>query len=302
MCRPTCCSAPQYNALFRASGLANYVLVGAPSWLAVSSTGAVTGVPPAGTTSFSFSVSATGSTTAGPFTVTVEKAVPVSGTVTSSDGTTIAGAPVEDCEAVTGWACQRTVTSSDGSFTLEAAPGSSIVLTALPPSGSQLVTASTGAITVPAGGVSGVDIVEGGTGPLPSGLRINGQSTRPVINWSVPSTATLTGCPEGVATVSIVGENTSTGKYDGEVIPLTETSETSPGSGTYVGTIPPLYPIHGPVSISDSVICPPESPLLPNSGPSSGGNTVAITGSGFTDATAVKLRGGAGNEFHSGSR
>ncbi len=173
----------QYNALFRASGLANYVLVGAPSWLTVSSTGAVTGVPPAGTTSFSFSVSATGSTTAGPFTVAVEKAVGVSGTVTSSDGTGIGGAPVEDCAAVTGWNCQRTVTSSNGSFTLEAAPGTSIVLTAFPPSGSQLVKASTGAITVPAEGVSRVKIVESGTGPLPSGLLINGQSTVPIINW-----------------------------------------------------------------------------------------------------------------------
>ena len=286
-----------YDALFRASGLVNYVLVGAPSWLTVSSTGAVTGVPPAGTTSFSFSVSATGSTTAGPFTVTVERGVPVSGTVTSSDGTKIAGAPVEDCVTVTVGDCQRTVTSLGGSFTLEAAPGASIVLTAFPPSGSQLVKASTGAITVPAEGVSGVRLVESGTSPLPPGLLINGQSTRPIVNWSVPSTATLTGCPEGVATVSIVGQNTSTGKYDYKVIPLTETSETSPGSGTYVGTIPPLYPIHGPVSISDSVTCPPESPLLPNSGPASGGNTVAITGSGFTDATAVSFGGVPATSF-----
>ena len=60
-----------YNALFRASGLVNYMLEGAPPWLTVSSTGAVTGVPPAGTSSFSFSISATGSPTVGPFTVTV---------------------------------------------------------------------------------------------------------------------------------------------------------------------------------------------------------------------------------------
>ena len=286
-----------YNALFRASGVTSYALVGAPSWLTVSSTGAVTGVPPAGTTSFSFSVSATGSTPAGPFTVTVEQGVPVSGTITSSDGTKIVGAPVEDCPTVADWECQRTTTSSDGSFTLGAVPGASIVLTAFPPSGSQLVKASTGAITVPAEGVSGVRIIESGTSPLPSGLRINGQSTRPVINWSQPSTATLTGCPEGVATVSIVGENTSTGKYDGEVVPLTETSENSPGSGIYAGTIPPLYPIHGPVSISDSVTCPPESLLLPNSGPASGGNTVAITGSGFTAATAVSFGGVPATSF-----
>ena len=67
--------------------------------------------------------------------------------------------------------CQRTVTSSTGSFTLEAAPGTSIVLTAFPPSGSQLVKASTGAITVPAAGLSGISITETGIGPLPGGLR-----------------------------------------------------------------------------------------------------------------------------------
>ena len=283
-----------YNALFRASPLATFALVGGPSWLAISSTGAVTGTPPDGTTSFSFSVSATGSTTAGPYTVNVNSGAPVSGTVVATDGTAIAGAPVEACQANTGWECQNTVTAADGTFSLQAAIGASIVLTAYPPSGSQLVKASTGALDVPAAGLSGISITETGIGPLPGGLEINGHSTSPVVNWAVPSTATLSGCPDGLATVSVVGENTATGQWDYNVIPLTETPA---GSGNYVGTIPPLYPVHGPVYYDDSVTCPPESPLLPNSGPATGGTTVAITGSGFTGATGVSFGGTAAESF-----
>ncbi len=67
-----------YDYTFAASGTPapTYALAaGAPSWLSVdASTGEVTGTPPSGTTSFSYSVTATnadGTATAGPFTVTV---------------------------------------------------------------------------------------------------------------------------------------------------------------------------------------------------------------------------------------
>jgi uncharacterized repeat protein (TIGR01451 family) len=49
-------------------------LVGAPSWLSIDASGTVSGTPPVGTTSFTYSVrasSAAGTTTAGPFAVTV---------------------------------------------------------------------------------------------------------------------------------------------------------------------------------------------------------------------------------------
>jgi uncharacterized repeat protein (TIGR01451 family) len=67
-----------YDYTFAASGTPapTYALAaGAPSWLSIdASTGEVTGTPPSGTTSFSYSVTATnadGTATAGPFTVTV---------------------------------------------------------------------------------------------------------------------------------------------------------------------------------------------------------------------------------------
>jgi uncharacterized repeat protein (TIGR01451 family) len=77
----TAVAGQAYDYTFTASGTPapSYVLAsGAPSWLSVNaSTGEVTGTPPAGTTSFSYAVTATnlaGAATAGPFTVTVTKA------------------------------------------------------------------------------------------------------------------------------------------------------------------------------------------------------------------------------------
>jgi hypothetical protein len=65
---------------------------GAPSWLAVgSSTGAVTGTPPAGTSSFSYSVTASnvaGSVTAGPFQVTVSAKADVTAALSCPAGLT----------------------------------------------------------------------------------------------------------------------------------------------------------------------------------------------------------------------
>jgi uncharacterized repeat protein (TIGR01451 family) len=84
----TAAAGQPYDYTFTASGTPapTYALAdGAPSWLSVdASTGEVTGTPPADTTTFAYSVTATnadGSATAGPFTVTVTAA----GTSTKAD-------------------------------------------------------------------------------------------------------------------------------------------------------------------------------------------------------------------------
>jgi hypothetical protein len=277
-----------YSAIFPAQGRPTYSLAGAPSWLTVTPTGAVTGTAPDGTSTFTYSVSATnaaGTAVAGPFTVTVQPTVPVAGTVVAGPAATpVVGSVVQAC-ATTGGECDSTTTSSTGTFTLSAAIGASVVLTAYPPHGSELVTTSAGPLTVPAGGAQGETIAMNGTAPLPGDLQVNG-SSNPTLNWGSPSTATVTGCANGLATVSVIGQNTQTGQYDANVVPLTETP---PGSGTYSGVIPPQYPVHGPVEIDPSVSCPPQSALFPSLGPSTGGNTVYITGSGFTGATGVNF-------------
>jgi hypothetical protein len=90
-----------YSYTFTASGdpAPVYALAaGAPSWLSInSSTGALTGTPPAGTTTFTYSVTATnagGTATAGPFTVTVAKTVSeadVSATLACPPSMTVGG-------------------------------------------------------------------------------------------------------------------------------------------------------------------------------------------------------------------
>jgi uncharacterized repeat protein (TIGR01451 family) len=79
----TAVAGQEYDYTFDASGTpapAYALASGAPSWLSVNvSTGEVTGTPPAGTTSFSYAVTATntaGAATAGPFTVTTTKPSP----------------------------------------------------------------------------------------------------------------------------------------------------------------------------------------------------------------------------------
>jgi hypothetical protein len=72
----------EYSYTFTASGspAPSYSLSGAPSWLAFNaSTGTVDGVPPKGTTSFSYAVTASnagGTVTAGPYTVSVSSKAP----------------------------------------------------------------------------------------------------------------------------------------------------------------------------------------------------------------------------------
>ena len=76
----TAVAGQPYDYTFTASGTPapSYALTGAPPWLSINAgTGEVTGTPPAGTATFSYSVTATntaGAATAGPFTITITAA------------------------------------------------------------------------------------------------------------------------------------------------------------------------------------------------------------------------------------
>ncbi|HEX2821202.1 MAG TPA: choice-of-anchor C family protein [Streptosporangiaceae bacterium] len=286
-----------YSAIFFASGVPTYGLVGAPSWLTITPSGAVTGVPPAGTTSFSYSVSASnadGDAVAGPYTVTVQTAAAVTGTVVDGGiaATPVAGASVQAC-VTGGGECQQATTASGGTYSVNAPVGSSIVLSAYPHPGTGDFATSTAPLTVPASGIQGETISLDGIAPLSSGLEING-TPAPTVYWANPSNATITGCADGFGFLSIDGQNTQTGLYDVNVVPLVE----SPlGSGSYAATIPPQEPIHGPVDIQSSIVCPPQSSVSPDSGTAAGGNTVVLTGSGFTGVTGVSFGGISAESF-----
>jgi YVTN family beta-propeller protein len=274
---------------------ATYSLSGAPSWLSINpTTGQLSGTAPASSGTFTYSVTAAnsaGTATEGPYTVTIEATATISGSVVDSSGNPVSNVEVDACDT-SGNACESATTDDTGAFSLAAVVGTTIVLTAYPPPGSAAGQASTGAIQVPSGGLSGQTItVSTSFQRIGKGLLINGSST-PVVNWASPSTATYTGCADGVVTVSVEGPNTLTGE---ETVKLVRLTENPVGSGDYTGTIPPLEPIHGPVNISDQVYCPTSSAVTPAFGDT--GQEVLISGSGFTGATGVKFGSTAATTF-----
>jgi choice-of-anchor C domain-containing protein len=183
-----------YSAIFFASGVPAYSLAGAPSWLSITPTGAVTGTAPAGTSSFSYSVAASnvdGSAQAGPYTVTVQPAASVTGTVTDGGiaANPVVGSVVQAC--VTGSSeCQETTTATGGSYSVNAPVGSSIVLSAFPLPGSGDVATSTEPLQVPSGGLQGQTIALNGLTPLTGGLEINGTTAPTVYSVRVKSNET----------------------------------------------------------------------------------------------------------------
>jgi hypothetical protein len=267
---PPLATAPGANEqyTFETTGdpVASYSLTSAPDWLSINArSGQLSGTVPPGTTSFSYSVRAAnsaGTAVEGPYTVIVGAATTVSGSVVNGTGDPVTNVTVDACDP-TDATCESAITDATGAFSVPVLAGADIVLTAYPPPGSGVTTASTGVLAIPADGLTGETItVTSGIPAIPGTLRING-SASPVVYWGSPSTASLTGCPDGLATVSVIGENTQTGKYDTTTIPLTETPA---GSGNYTGTIPPEEPVHGPVQFGSAVFCPPQGAPMPSAG------------------------------------
>lgn len=279
---PPLVAAPGANEqyAFETSGYpaAAYSLTGAPGWLSINAgSGQLSGAVPTGIKSFSYSVRAAntaGSAVEGPIAVTVGTAARVNGSVVNGAGDPVADVTVDACDP-SGATCESATTDDTGVFSVTALARTAVVLTAYPPPGSGVATASTGVLTVPADGLTGETItVPAGIPPIQGTLRING-STSPVVYWGSPSTASFTGCPNGIAAVSVIGENTQTGKYNAATIQL---SETPLGSGYYAGTIPPEEPVHGPVRFESAIACPPAVNLAPARGQTSAGLSGGSTG------------------------
>jgi alpha-tubulin suppressor-like RCC1 family protein len=279
---------------------------GAPSWLHIDrSSGKLTGTLPADASTFSFSVTATnlaGSTTAGPFTVTVPlHPVDVSGTVVQDGGVPVLGAVVDVC-AANGSVCQHATTDVAGALSVTMTPDTTVVVTAYPRQGSGMGTGSTGALLVPTGGLSGVTLQLPALGSLGAGVSVSSGQVgtapggQPVLHWAQAATLRVDNCANGTGLMTLVGQNTATGQYEYHSYPLTEDPA---GSGVYTGTIPPQYPIHGPVEIKQTVTCAGQSGVQPQSGLASGGETVMVSGPGVGGATAVHFGAAAATDLQS---
>lgn len=261
---------------------------GAPSWLSIdSATGELTGTAPVGYGYASYSVLAEnskGTTTAGPFYLTDPGAeADLTGQLS---GPYMNGVYVEACvESTT--LCTHTAADSGGNFSLPAVVGTTVVVTAYPPRSVSEAQASSGPLLVPAGGLTGVDLTLPRVTALTftvSGPDVGQPRSEPSMNWAYPTAIFVNGCDYGVGTVSLTEQDPTTGQWTFNLYPLTETAA---GSGIYTAMISPQFPNHGPVNIDPQILCLPNSALEPNLGSASGGNQVLLSGSGFTQATAV---------------
>jgi hypothetical protein len=218
----------------------------------------------------------------------------ISGTVeTTSSGSTsaVGGVVVEACPTAGGQCVSGGTTGSNGQFSIAVSPGTYELQATPPPTGgagssSALQAAAYGPVTVGAGSsATGIVVDMAPEAQIPSGVSVNGQTSGvPTIYWGSSSTVTVTGCPGGMAEAVLQGTDTQTGTTIVRDVPLTESPV---GSGTYTGTVPPLAPVHGNVTVAPFVYCAPLSAVLPYAGPTSGGTKVTIFGHGFTGATAV---------------
>lgn len=285
-------SGQQFSYAAAASGTPSptYALApGAPDWLSAdSATGDVTGLVPTDITSFSFAVTATnsqGTATTPVFTVNVGPSVQIGGQVLDASGIPVANALVQLCASA---GCADAATDSGGSYQLNAIVGDTMTLTAYPPGADEATEGpgTLGPLPVPSGGSASENIDLVGIGSLPADTTIPSvDSSGPTtLYWGQSTPITVTGCPGGFGTAEIIGSDSTTGHLTAQVIMLTETSM---GSGTYTGTIPAMYPVHGPAEIEPSIDCPSSSAVTPPTGPAAGGTSVFLSGSGFTGATAV---------------
>jgi hypothetical protein len=214
----------------------------------------------------------------------------VAGTVLDANGNPTSGAPVQICPSA-GGLCQLGTSGADGSFTVIGLVTGPFAAVAFPPPGapgpaSVPVTISVAAPTP----IAGVTLKLPATAVMPANAQIttpSGTTTGgvPVVNWGDPTTYQISGqCTGGYGLLFIHAVNTSTGQAEVVAVPM---SETSPG--TYVANIAPLAPLHGVATVEQSIACPGHTSILPDGGPSAGGTSSLLVGTGFTGATAVNF-------------
>jgi choice-of-anchor C domain-containing protein len=303
-----------YSAIFFAAGVPAYSLAAAPSWLSITPTGAVTGTPPAGTSTFTYSVSASnadGSATAGPYTVAVQSAASVTGSVTDGGiaNNPVSGAAVQAC-VTGGGECQEASTAADGTYHVNAPIGSTIVISAYPHSGYGAVSVvgpntQTGLYSanvtllgespLGSGNYSGVIPPQE---PVHGGVEIDSSLACPPQSALLPSGGPAT----GGTTVLLNGSGFSGAtavSFGGT--PATSFAVTSDQAIQAVaprgtGTVPVSVSVGGSSMVIDQYTYTAIQAISPAAGPAAGGVTVVITGTGLGSATAV-LFGTTGADF-----
>ena len=212
----------------------------------------------------------------------------VSGEVTAGTAAE-AGALIQICNTSSG-GCDQLTSDSNGDFSALLGDGS-YEFTATPPtSGTAYGQSSEGPVAVTGTSPETVNLALLPPTPLPTGVSLSSSDFGtesgdvPTLNWGDQSTLTVKGCPYGAGWASIMGTNTQTGGFAADFVPL----EGSPQArATTSREIPPQYPVHGSTQLSYSITCVPMTYVLPYAGPTTGGTTTTVYGTGFTGTTEV---------------
>jgi FG-GAP-like repeat/IPT/TIG domain len=212
----------------------------------------------------------------------------IAGTVKSS-GSPLQGSKVQACPT-NGNACLVSdPTDSRGQYGIQVAAGS-YAITAFPPPGTNgLSPKAVGPVEVQQGATA-VELIDLVVNPMPPQATLTSpsgtqQGVAPSLHWTEPSTYKLPGqCTGGFGVLHVSATNNITGQSDLRTVPLIETPA---GSGTYVGELGPLAPLHGVASGTQSITCPGRSSVLPDGGEPTGGTSVLLAGSGFTGASRI---------------
>jgi hypothetical protein len=214
----------------------------------------------------------------------------IAGTASFGGGGGAQGARGQACPT-SGAACTVDPYPADPSgFFHTLVPAGTYTVTVFPPAGSPSGPQTITNVTVPPNALT-LTATFSPPGGLPTGATFTSppggtpqQNVVPAVNWSNPSTLTLSGCKGGFGVVYFQVSNTSTGLPGMQAAQLVETPA---GSGNYVANIPPLAPLHGLGTMDPEITCPGSATILPDGGPVAGGNSVFLSGSGFTGATSV---------------
>ncbi len=207
----------------------------------------------------------------------------IRGHLGDSSGFAVPGAEVQACPTV-GGPCFDAPSGPNGGFYVFV-PKGQYTLSAYPPAHGSWAPALAARTVLVKGlsAVTGANITLRVLHPLPGGVRFGGQESGvPELVSFDPTPMAVRGCRHGIGAVTIQGTNVQTGQKTTLAYPLVESP---PGSGYYTGTIPPVWPVHGAVTVQYRIHC--FGGLLPDAGLSTGGNEVTISGAGFKGARAV---------------
>ena len=197
----------------------------------------------------------------------------------------IVGSIIQACASSACFGAQSP-TDGNGEYTIVVPPGTYTLTAFAPTSNAYSVGQGTdGPLTLTAGTNAAAAITLPALTPLPTGATFNDQSgVVPSVYWGSSAPLSVQGCDGGIGLAYVSGLDEQTGQPESAIGSL---AESPVGSGTYVATVPPLYPMHGTAYMSTAIECPTPTALLPSSGSDQGGNSVQISGTGFNGATAV---------------